>query len=213
MNWKIIDKSGTKQPGKGTYSAWKKVLADEGSNQCVYCGTKDHRLGGIRHFHVEHYKPKSVFPLLINNIYNLYYACPICNIFKSNDWYKVTGNLNDVFYPEPSKFNYRDLFELDTGGKITSRSRCGNYLISKLGLNRRQLVLDRQFTMLLSGYATLKEEYRGIRDSLMRENSNESRAMLMKLWSAYDKVIDQKDQMFENAPYSIDDTKRNTGGN
>ena len=61
-------KEKTQQPTKGKYSDWKEILAEEGFNQCVYCAIPDACFGGIRNFHVEHYRPKSKFKKLENNI-------------------------------------------------------------------------------------------------------------------------------------------------
>jgi len=208
MNWKIVDKSKTVQPKKGSYSDWKEILANEGSYQCVYCAIKDQRLGGIRHFHVEHYKPKSIFPDLTDIITNLYYACPICNVLKSNDWFDITNDLNDHQYPDPSNFNYNDLFNLARNGELESDNNCGKYIIHKLALNRRQLLIDRNFSLLLLGYKAIVNDFRDIRDELINNGSDEALDILRKLVNANDIVIDKKDLMYESAPYSIDDTKR-----
>jgi len=208
MNWRIVDKSKTKQPSIGKYSKWKEILAKEGYNQCVYCSTKDHRLGGIRHFHVEHYKPKSKFPKLENTITNLFYACPICNVFKGNDWFVLTGNLSDKQYPNPSIYNYDNLFSIKPNGVIEGKNKCGKYIINKLALNRRQLLIDRKFTMLLKGYGSLKDEYHEIVHALINESSEEAKVILRKLIDAYQKVINKKDIMFESSPYDITDTKK-----
>ena len=208
MNWRLIDKSKTMQPENGSYSDWKDILASEGFSQCVYCAIKDHRLGGIRHFHVEHYKPKSLFPELKNTITSLYYACPICNVLKSNDWFDITDDLKDHQYPDPSAFNYNDLFDVDNNGELKSNNNCGEYIINKLALNRRQLLIDRNFSLLLLGYKAIVNEFRNIRDELINNGSNEARDLLSKLVQANDVVIDKKDKMYERAPYTIDDTKR-----
>ena len=68
MNWKRVPKEKSNQPAKGTYSDWKVDLSKEGFHQCVYCTITEHSFGGIRNFHVEHFKPKSVFPELLNQM-------------------------------------------------------------------------------------------------------------------------------------------------
>src|SRR5690348_3548406 len=106
MNWRLIDKSKTKQPRNGKYSDWKGLLAKEGFWQCVYCSIKEQRWGGERNFTVEHYKPKSLFPNLENNIKNLFYACSVCNGFKHFHWPKGRPtNFNKAIYPNPSRTN------------------------------------------------------------------------------------------------------------
>lgn len=208
MKWILINKSNTEQPTEGTYREWKPLLGEEGKHQCVYCSTTDGRFGGIRHFHVEHYKPKSVFPKLINNINNLFYACCICNVLKGADWRTITGNMNDIYYPDPSKVNYSTLFSLNNDGELIGTNKCGEYIINKLGLNRSQLIIDRRFTLLLIGYTELKLNYRSVRDDLISNGTQEAVQILRRLTKAYDKVIDKKDHLYEAVPYDMEDTKR-----
>jgi hypothetical protein len=133
-------------------------------------------------------------------------------VFKSDDWYNVTGNFEDVFYPDPSAFDYSDLFEIDNDGKLTGRNKTGTYIINKLALNRNQLIIDRQFSHLLTAYEDLKNEYRDVRDRLMAMNTEGSRAILQKMVNAFDAVIDKKDAMYEAAPYKLSDTQRSSNG-
>jgi hypothetical protein len=146
MNWKRVPKEKSNQPAKGTYSDWKVDLSKEGFHQCVYCTITEHSFGGIRNFHVEHFKPKSVFPELENTFTNLFFACSICNCFKSNDWYdNSSSDFNTPFYPDPSKIDYSEIFEViyDTG-KISGKNITSKYLENKLYLNRPQLTFLRR---------------------------------------------------------------------
>ena len=59
MEWFKIFKENSVQPKTGKYSDWKEIIADECKHQCVYCALSESRFGGIRNFHVEHYRPKS----------------------------------------------------------------------------------------------------------------------------------------------------------
>ena len=63
MNWIIIVKDPERLPRRGNYrnQEWKQQLAEKGHNQCVYCAIHENIMGGIRNFHVEHYRPKSIF--------------------------------------------------------------------------------------------------------------------------------------------------------
>ncbi len=106
MKWKRVPKENCKQPTTGTYSDWKEILAEEGFHQCVYCAIPEPRFGGIRNFHVEHYRPKSLkrFQKLTNDIRNLYFACAICNTFKGDDWpAEPDAQFHSHCFPDPSK--------------------------------------------------------------------------------------------------------------
>ena len=89
MKWFRIPKESSPLPKSGKYySDWKEDLSKEGKEQCVYCSVNINTFGGIRNFHVEHYRPKAKdkFPHLEHVYSNLFFACSICNGFKSDDW-------------------------------------------------------------------------------------------------------------------------------
>ena len=149
--WKRIDKTRSLKPQQGAYQDWKPQLAEEGGGRCVYCAILDAELGGQRNFHVEHFKPKNnlkfpEFAILINDYDNLFYACAICNTFKSNSWFSVKdGDWNTIHYPNPSLYNYGDFFEITADiFTITGNHIVGEFLIQKLHLNRFQLIRSRR---------------------------------------------------------------------
>jgi len=147
MNWKLIIKDPAKQPLDGTYNNWKEQIAEECFHQCVYCSIHENPWGGIDHYHIDHFRPKSKseFNHLENDICNLFYACPVCNRFKSDDWPGEPDNLDKICYPDPSKTDYKTLFQLNqTNYSISSVYKSGNYLIHRLFLNRPQLIYERR---------------------------------------------------------------------
>lgn len=150
MNWKKIEKDPSKQPANGIYSDWKPLLAAEGFNQCIYCAIHENSMGGIRNFHVEHYRPKSKFTDLENDYCNLFYSCPICNTFKSNDWPNEPVDDNSVAsYPNPSSIDYNTLFDVDIErGVIEGRNTAAKYIQEKIFLNRPQLITERRVYFL-----------------------------------------------------------------
>ncbi|MDP8269001.1 MAG: HNH endonuclease [Candidatus Tenebribacter davisii] len=145
MQWTVINKKKTtpqKQISK--YGDYKSYLRDEAKNRCVYCAIHENSLGGVDHFHIEHYKPQSKFPELINNYNNLFYSCPICNRFKSNDWPNEPNQDHSVIsYPNPNGTNYNELFDIDEHGILKSTLVAPSYVINKLCLNRPQLINER----------------------------------------------------------------------
>lgn len=147
MKWKRIPKENTIQPGSGKYSDWKHILAEEGFHQCVYCALHDATFGE-RNFHVEHYKPKSKYRFrhLEHNIKNLFYACPVCNIFKSDSWPRAPKKDHSVeAYPNPSKCDYSDLFDVTVAtGEITGKYTASKFIVVRLHLNREQLITERR---------------------------------------------------------------------
>lgn len=147
MKWKRVPKENTSQPSNGRYSDWKHILAEEGFHQCVYCALHDATFGE-RNFHVEHYKPKSHrrFRRLENDIRNLFYACPVCNVFKGDSWPRAPKNDHSVeAFPDPSTCDYSELFEVSlTTKEIKGKFIASKYLVAKLHLNRAQLITERR---------------------------------------------------------------------
>lgn len=143
MKWRLIDKKSVQAPKVGSYGDWKPQLAQEAEYQCVYCCIHEVQFGGIRNFHVEHYKPQSKFPALKDTYSNLFYACGVCNIFKSNDWPRelATGDFSQAGYPDPSQVDYEQFLKVDKySGVVASGNITGKYVIERLHLNRPHLI-------------------------------------------------------------------------
>lgn len=168
MKWRLVDKKSVQSPTTGTYSDWKPQLAQEAKCQCVYCCIHESHFGGIRNFHVEHYKPQSKFPTLKNTYSNLFYACGVCNVFKSNDWpcELPNGDLSQAGYPDPSQVDYGQFLSVDQySGVATSESRAGKYIIERLHLNRPHLIGLRAWSALVRRLETVNAEFKALVDT------------------------------------------------
>lgn len=144
MKWKIIIKDPKSQPKAGTYSDWKPQIAAECNHQCIYCCISEGHWGGMDNFHVEHFRPKSLFKSLENKIINLFYACPVCNRFKGDDW-QSEPDLHQISYIDPSLVDYTTIFELDqVSNKLIGLYVASRYMIERLYLNRPQLIHERR---------------------------------------------------------------------
>lgn len=161
MRWRTIDKSQAVQP-KGVYSDWKPALAEEAKHQCVYCCISDAHFGGLRNFHVEHYRPKSKRKDLEHTYSNLFYACGICNTFKGDDWPDEPGKddrFEYIHYPDPSLTNYSHLFSVDVmTAEVSGRNVTAKYLVEKLHLNRAQILRNRKLLILSDQLTGLMDE-------------------------------------------------------
>jgi len=208
MNWKKIEKAPGKKPPTGTYSDWKPLLAEEGFNQCVYCAIPESLLGGIRNFHVEHYRPKSKFSNLENDYSNLFYACPICNTFKSNDWPSEPVEDHSVAsYPNPSEVDYNTLFESDTQkGLIKGKNVAAKYIQEKMFLNRPQLITERRVHFLLNRGCKEIEETKKILEKFQIDTDyRQYSKAFMDLWIGFDKLLKT---LYEIPRYQMNDIKK-----
>ena len=173
MNWKLINKDPNNQPASGTFSDWKEQIATECFYQCVYCSINESQFGGINNYHIEHYRPKSIFPKLENDICNLFYACPICNRFKSNDW-PNDPDLNLVSYPDPSKIDYSSLFDLEDNFQIKGKYTASKYLVLRLFLNRAQLIMERREEIKIRIVTNLMKELSNLIDKIGEDDLKEA---------------------------------------
>jgi len=205
MNWRLIVKDPQKQPSEGTYKDWKEQIADECFHQCVYCSIHENPWGGIDHYHIDHYRPKSIirFKHLENDICNLFYACPVCNKFKLNDWPGEPDDLQKICYPDPSITNYQTLFNLDmTNYSISSSYISGQYLINRLYLNRPQLVYERREGTLKQLGAQLINEI-----TTMLKNC-EDIAIINKALTIINDVIQHLSKRDRIRPYRLADIRK-----
>lgn len=205
MNWRRIPKENSVQPQTGTYKNWKPQLAEEGFHQCVYCAIPDAAMGGIRNFHVEHYRPKSRFSSLENSISNLFYACPICNTFKGNDW-PAEPDHEVESYPNPSENEYGKLFSINfQSGEIQGNVVASSYMIEKIHLNRGQLILERRLHHLLGKAGKLRNE---IGQSLNHLSDDNATGLLRRYSDILNRMHNLRDQLQTITPYQPQDIQR-----
>lgn len=204
MKWRLIDKSKSKQPS-GKYSDWKPMLADESAHLCVYCAISDAHYGGIRNFHVEHYRPKSRFKDLEHTYTNLFYACGICNTFKGNDWpdEPTKGGFDYVHYPDPSRTNYLSLFTVNIAtAHLEGNNVAAKYIVEKLNLNRAQILRNRK--MLL-----LSESLGDVRDKLHTASKGmENASDLRKIIDLMTEISQLFQEFWQSIPYESEEVSR-----
>jgi len=208
MNWKIVDKSTRIQPHKGVYSDWKEQIASDCSYQCVYCSIHEGQFGGINNFHIDHFRPKSIFNHLENDIYNLYYSCPICNRFKSNDW-PNEPNLHSISYPDPSEIDFSGIFQTTPDSQIVGKYLASKYIIIRLYLNRPQLIFERREYKNTRKVSELINQISGlINENGDKINALEAYKTLNQIQTKIRELVEQRKFI---RPYELKDIKRNNG--
>lgn len=211
MKWKRIPKEDSRQPEAGMYSDWKEILAKEGFFQCVYCAIHESCFGGTRNFHVEHYRPKKKFRELENDIKNLFYACPICNTFKGNDWpNEPIEDFSNPSYADPSEVDYTDIFTVSSAGEIESQYIAAKYMIEKMNLNRPQLILERKIFYTHLRLAEYEEFFRRVIPILKRRKDKQARNYLGQIAKEFIDISSLQRQFREIRPYVPADIKRDT---
>ncbi|HVY06512.1 MAG TPA: HNH endonuclease [Burkholderiales bacterium] len=207
MTWRRVEKERSRHPSRGTYLDWKPELAEEGFHQCVYCAIAEASFGGIRNFHVEHYRPKSRFPALRNSYPNLFFACAICNTFKGDDWPREPNDDHSVCaYPDPSRYSYAEQINVDTSTFcLVAKTTSAKYLVERLYLNRPQLIIERRLQYALDSIRGFRNFFQSALPRLKDQTDTELiRSMLEKIL----RVTDICDSLLQSRPYTDAETKR-----
>lgn len=177
-------------PKHSNYQDYKVYLRQDFSYRCVYCAIHENDWGGLRHFHVEHFKPKSRFSNLKTKYGNLLYACDICNAYKGDDW---------PGYIDPCKEDYALHFRLSHNSfEIEGISRRAKYMVERLHLNRPHLrrlrknidEADKTCQMIKTLY---QDEINRIDQALSQQPSEDMKNVLQMAKSAIEIVIKQHD--------------------
>lgn len=212
MKWSQIHK--TPDPATEAYGCHdqrvKEYIRQEGGLRCVYCAVNENALGGVQAFHVEHYRPKSKFAHLEHSLSNLFYACPICNRFKSNDWpaepQKRFGNSS---YPDPSQVDYSDLFQVNEGsGFVSGLYVASKYIVERLYFNRPQLILERKQYYLDRELEGLNQAYAASIQELGAKGTKEATRHLTKLAGLSSKLSSHLLEFKKIPSYEVADVTR-----
>lgn len=212
MKWVQVDRARAQCPRSGTYDKWKHIVRAHCAEQCVYCAIPESRFGGLRNFHVEHYRPKGNkrFRLLINKIDNLLYACSVCNSFKGDDWPSDPAvDHSCASYPDPVSTDYNLIFTIGKTYRLRSRYVAGCYVRERLALDRWQLLMERREAALLNRLDGVKTMVRAfIEATLAGKVPDAARPLSSMMFSALQDISDVRERLRDVAPYGEGDVKR-----
>ena len=127
--------------------ATKRLVKDRSQGLCEYCRIPEEEFAAATSFHVEHIKPKSRFrdgDPLRDDPRNLAWACPKCNLPKSNKTQATdpkTGELHPLFNPRTEEWS--DHFVALSSGRIEGVTPTGRATRDALNLNDESRVQNR----------------------------------------------------------------------
>ena len=149
--WKVVQGDNGIEPKYGDLQhpercATVTSLFAEQTGQCVYCG-RCIVLTKHGHYHIEHFKPRSKYPLLQLDYTNLFLSCgpdngrgirQSCGAHK-DDWFDETSHIS------PGSETCAEHFWFRVSGEIVGDdSPEAEEMISVLNLNHPELVAERQ---------------------------------------------------------------------
>lgn len=214
MKYTVFDKKDSILPKRvSKYGDYKPYLRREAKERCVYCAIHENPIGGSDHFHVEHYRPKSLdqFAALIKDYNNLFYACAICNRFKSNDWPNDPVSDHSVIsYPDPNEIDYNTLFSYNEDGTISGNFVASKYLVEKVFLNRPQLINERRENYIRENYIHQANKLLALSELLLEKKEDPTAAeLLYAVNSKITKISFLLNKDKEIARYEPSEIKRN----
>lgn len=169
-------------------SAWGKVKEDlweMSRGKCAYCegGINASRLG-----QVEHFRPKSLFPVLAYEWENYFLACGGCNGAKSDQWPRDGG------YLRPDEGNPAAELRFETDGTVKAE-RAGSeaeVTIEHFDLRRKWLVRRRKklIEQMLGRLRDFEEMYRESRE-MGRKYAERERGRVSDPEGAYSAALTQ----------------------
>jgi hypothetical protein len=203
MKWPVLVGKARIQPAAGSWNDWKQAIADYCEGRCVYCAIPESRFGGIRNFHIAHFRPKAKFRSLENDIGNLYLSCSICNVLKCDDWpAEPAADHSRVAYPDPSRTDFNALLVVSAATReVDSQAVAGKYLIERVLLNRAQLIVERRLTAALRSF----EEFRDWVDVSAGKMTHKELVEVVRLLCTIDNI---KTGALGARPYKDGDAKR-----
>ena len=207
MDWFIVPQIRPK-PTTGVYSDWKVPIATNCRNQCVYCTISEGEYGGIDNFHIEHFRPKSIFGALENEIDNLFLACAICNRFKSDEWPgepQIAGNT--ATFLDPSTANYHSHISFAPDATLSGQTVAGIYIIERLFLNRGQLIISRRYRRALRSLMAVTDTFDQTLDDLASLGT-EGASIMREIAQASTRVNRLQARLTTAQPYQAAEAKR-----
>ncbi len=75
-------------PEETDYTKYRPLVREDFRECCAYCLLHEILAAGADNFELDHFHPKSIpeFAHRVNDFYNIYYSCHVCNHTKGRKW-------------------------------------------------------------------------------------------------------------------------------
>jgi hypothetical protein len=124
------------------YAKFRPFVRLDFTECCAYCLLPELWRAGEKNFELDHFRPQSrpEFKHLINNFYNLYYSCHVCNRNKWNTWPPPEYLAKGIGFVDFCRDNFSDHFRLLPDGRWEPLTASARYTEQILLLNDPHLV-------------------------------------------------------------------------
>src|SRR4051794_22205746 len=124
----------------GGYLALRPYVRADFEQRCAYCLLQEIWAGGEENFELDHFRPRWLFPDLIADFFNLYYACHVCNQIKGMHWPPSALEERGIGFVDLCQDEFEVHFVVRPDGSWTPLTASAAYTIDSLRLNRPHLV-------------------------------------------------------------------------
>jgi hypothetical protein len=137
------------------YAIYRPEVREDFTECCAYCLFPELLAGGKENFELDHFHPKSKhdeFDGDVNDFYNLYYSCHVCNHQKGAQWPAPQVLSSGCRFIDLCKEDFSVHFRAESDGHWEPRTTAANWAAERLLLNRGHLV---QIRALLNQIASI----------------------------------------------------------
>lgn len=130
---------------QNSYEAYRPFLRRDFDFRCAYCLRHEFFFGGGEAGEVDHFRPRHLFPALLNDYDNLYWSCRKCNAVKGRTWPSADQTERGLRFLDPCGDDQTHHWQAHTDGTLTALTLPGQYTIRHIRLDRPTLVPFRAF--------------------------------------------------------------------
>lgn len=129
-------------PQETDYKKYHRYVREDFRECCAYCLLHEVLAAGAENFELDHFRPKSLpeFADHVNDFYNIYYSCHVCNHTKWRKWPSDELTAQGYRFIDFCVENFTEHFQEEVDGFWTPLTKPGEYTEGRLRLNRRHLV-------------------------------------------------------------------------
>jgi hypothetical protein len=124
------------------YSKYRPFVREDFAECCAYCLFHEILAGGESNFQLDHFRPKSLvlFAKLMDDFYNLYYACSVCNRYKSVSWPPPELEALGYGFVDFCAEDFSTHFQEELDGSWSPLTLRAEYTMARIRLNRPHLL-------------------------------------------------------------------------
>ena len=131
-------------------SRYRPFVRDDFSECCAYCLLHELLAAGAGNFELDHFRPRSLFPDLANDYFNLYHSCHVCNLYKGAAWPSTELAKKGYGFLDFCRESFSDHFRERADGSWEPLTPLAEYTEARLRLNRPHLLEIRRLLRRLA---------------------------------------------------------------